>query len=61
MMFADRDISLRSPGGERGSGDCLRESVPKRTDNDTVVPVPRPADGAGTADHHGATGGIAGD
>jgi len=61
MMFADRDISLSSRGCERGSGDRLRESVPRRTGNDTGAPGPRPADGAGTADHHGATGGIAGD
>jgi hypothetical protein len=61
-MFAAMDIgSLRSPGCEMGSGDRLMERVTRRTGNGKAESVPQRADGAGTADHLGATGGIAGD
>jgi hypothetical protein len=60
--FAAMDIgSLRSPGCEMGSGDRLRASVPRRRGNGKAAQVPRPADGAGTTDHHGTTGGGRGD
>jgi hypothetical protein len=61
-MFADMDIvSLWSPGCGRGSGDRLMERVTRRIGNGKAHQVPSPADGAGTADGHGVTGGIRGD
>jgi hypothetical protein len=62
VMFTDMDIvSLRSPGGETGSGDRLMERVLRRTGNGKAQQVPSPADVAGTADGHGVAGGIRGD